>query len=147
MLTFNAYVPTIVGLLLGYMILSTLISSLQQWRPPDAVAKDGEAGSAARRKFLAWTILVGAASAVAGHRPAAHQGIFSGQHRAREVELPPPTKPTPGPPPGADLQIEGLSPYVTPNVDFYRIDTALQVPMIDPAAWTLQDYRDGPETL
>ena len=27
---------------------------------------------------------------------------------------------------------------MTPNDDFYRIDTALQVPMIDPATWTLR---------
>ena len=32
----------------------------------------------------------------------------------------------------------GLTPYVTPNDDFYRIDTALQVPVIDPAEWTLK---------
>ena len=32
--TFTAYVPAIVGLLLGYMILSTLIGKLQQWRSP-----------------------------------------------------------------------------------------------------------------
>ena len=58
---------------------------------------------------------------------------------AREkLRLPTPAKPTPGPPPGADLHIEGLTPYVTPNVDFYRIDTALQVPVIDPPSWTLR---------
>jgi DMSO/TMAO reductase YedYZ molybdopterin-dependent catalytic subunit len=27
---------------------------------------------------------------------------------------------------------------VTPNDDFYRIDTALQVPVIDPASWSLK---------
>ena len=31
-----------------------------------------------------------------------------------------------------------LTPYVTSNEDFYRIDTALQVPVIDPANWTLR---------
>ena len=63
--TINAYVPTIIGLLLGYMILSGLIRSLQQWRPPDAVVKEGEAGSAARSRFLGWTILVGVGSVAA----------------------------------------------------------------------------------
>ena len=29
----------------------------------------------------------------------------------------------------------GLTPYITPNADFYRIDTALVVPRIDPADW------------
>jgi DMSO/TMAO reductase YedYZ molybdopterin-dependent catalytic subunit len=137
--TISAYIPTIVGLLLGYMILSALVSSLQRWRPPDAAAKDGEAGSASRRKFLAWTIVVGAASAVAAVTGQLLASASSAVDTAREkLKLPPPTRPTPAPPPGADLQIDGLTPYVTSNVDFYRIDTALQVPMIDPATWTLR---------
>ncbi len=137
--TINAYVPTIIGLLLGYMILSGLIRSLQQWRPPDAVVSEGEAGSAARRRFLAWTILVGAGSIAAAVTGQLLASASSAVDTAREkLKLPPATKPTPGPPPGADLNIESLTPYVTSNDDFYRIDTALQVPMIDPAAWTLR---------
>jgi DMSO/TMAO reductase YedYZ molybdopterin-dependent catalytic subunit len=34
--------------------------------------------------------------------------------------------------------VGGLSPYVTPNSDFYRIDTALSVPVIDPDKWSLR---------
>ena len=137
--TISAYIPTIVGLLLGYMILSVLVSSLQQWRSLDAAAKDGEAGSAARRKFLAWTLVLGAASAAAAVTGQLLASAASAVGTAREkLKLPPPTRPTAAPPPGADLHIDGLTPYVTPNVDFYRIDTALQVPMIDPATWTLR---------
>ena len=33
--------------------------------------------------------------------------------------------------------IEGISPYITSNDDFYRIDTALRVPTIEPADWSL----------
>lgn len=33
--------------------------------------------------------------------------------------------------------VEGISPYITPIDDFYRIDTALEVPQIDPDAWRL----------
>ena len=36
-----------------------------------------------------------------------------------------------------DLGIEGLSPLVTPNADFYRIDTALVVPRVDASTWRL----------
>nr|WP_225312106.1 molybdopterin-dependent oxidoreductase [Microbispora cellulosiformans] len=41
-------------------------------------------------------------------------------------------------PAGADLRIPGLTPFVTPNADFYRVDTALVVPTVDPARWTLK---------
>jgi DMSO/TMAO reductase YedYZ molybdopterin-dependent catalytic subunit len=40
-------------------------------------------------------------------------------------------------PDDVDLDIEGLAPYITPNEDFYRIDTALMVPRVDPASWQL----------
>jgi len=38
----------------------------------------------------------------------------------------------------AALDVEGLSPLVTPNRDFYRIDTAILVPQVDPDGWTLK---------
>ncbi len=41
-------------------------------------------------------------------------------------------------PPGADLRVKDLSPFVTPNSEFYRVDTALVVPRVDPATWTLK---------
>jgi hypothetical protein len=37
----------------------------------------------------------------------------------------------------ADLRVRGLTPVITPNADFYRIDTALVVPQVDPRSWTL----------
>lgn len=41
-------------------------------------------------------------------------------------------------PEGAELGIAGLDPVITPNRDFYRIDTALIVPQVDPAEWELR---------
>jgi DMSO/TMAO reductase YedYZ molybdopterin-dependent catalytic subunit len=37
-----------------------------------------------------------------------------------------------------DETVPGISPIVTPNADFYRIDTALVAPQVDPADWTLR---------
>jgi len=36
------------------------------------------------------------------------------------------------------LSTPGLSPYITPNADFYRIDTALMVPQVDTGSWRLK---------
>jgi DMSO/TMAO reductase YedYZ molybdopterin-dependent catalytic subunit len=41
-------------------------------------------------------------------------------------------------PAGAELDIAGITPLFTPNADFYRVDTALTVPSIDPANWSLK---------
>ena len=53
------------------------------------------------------------------------------------ITLPKPTA-TATVPPSAELDIEGLSPVVTPNAQFYRIDTALAVPAVDPSTWSLR---------
>jgi len=46
-------------------------------------------------------------------------------------------------------EIEGISPYITSNNDFYRIDTALRVPTIEPADWnlTIDGLVDNPYEL
>ncbi|MDO9379589.1 MAG: molybdopterin-dependent oxidoreductase [Nocardioidaceae bacterium] len=41
-------------------------------------------------------------------------------------------------PTGADLGVPGISPFLTPSSEFYRIDTALTTPSIDPADWSLR---------
>ena len=137
--TVAAYVPAIVGLLLGYMILSTLIGKLQEWRSPEAAAKDSVALSASRRNFLTWTIVAGAAAAMATVAGQLLASASSAVDTARQkLKLPTAAKPAAAPPEGADLRIADLTPYVTPNDDFYRIDTALQVPVINPTDWTLK---------
>ena len=41
-------------------------------------------------------------------------------------------------PAGSDLGVDGLSPFFTPNDDFYRIDTALLVPTVTAEEWRLR---------
>jgi DMSO/TMAO reductase YedYZ molybdopterin-dependent catalytic subunit len=50
--------------------------------------------------------------------------------------LPRPAKVTPVP--AAELATPGITPYVTPNDSFYRIDTAIFVPDVDVDTWTLR---------
>ena len=49
--------------------------------------------------------------------------------------LPAPAEPLPPLP--VTVQVPGNTPFVTPNADFYRIDTALIVPQVDSADWSL----------
>ena len=37
-----------------------------------------------------------------------------------------------------DDEVDGISTYISPNDGFYRIDTALVVPQVDPAHWSLR---------
>ena len=54
-----------------------------------------------------------------------------------DVELPAAAGPAPSVPPGASLDVAGITPIVVPNERFYRIDTALVSPRVDADTWQL----------
>lgn len=137
----RGYVPTLVGLLIGYMVLHTLIERLWQWRPRRAAPSgdDQAAVASARRRFLRLAVITGAVAAVAGIGGRALAGAATAVSDARtKLKLPTAAAPAVPVPADAELGISGLSPYVTANDAFYRIDTALQVPVISPADWSLK---------
>lgn len=51
--------------------------------------------------------------------------------------------PAPPVPAGAQLRVPGISPFLTPNRDFYRVDTALVVPRVDADTWRLTLHGEG----
>ena len=54
-----------------------------------------------------------------------------------EVVLPRPSEFVSPPSPEKAINVVGLDPLVTPNDDFYRIDTSLSFPKVDPDSWRL----------
>ena len=54
-----------------------------------------------------------------------------------EPEATTPVSTVPFPTPAQMASVPGVSPLVTPNEDFYRIDTALSIPRVDLDTWTL----------
>ncbi len=74
-----------------------------------------------------------AAAAVLGRRARTTEVVDTARD---ETLLPRPETSTPLPA-STVPDIPGLTPYVTPNDDFYRIDTALSVPQVDVASWSL----------
>ncbi|MFJ4905071.1 molybdopterin-dependent oxidoreductase [Streptomyces sp. NPDC093249] len=59
------------------------------------------------------------------------------------LRLPRPASPAPPVPAGARLRVPGISPFLTPNRDFYRVDTALVVPRVDADTWRLRVHGSG----
>jgi DMSO/TMAO reductase YedYZ molybdopterin-dependent catalytic subunit len=91
-----------------------------------------------RRRFLTWAggaAVLGALAAAGGYVLQAGSRAVSAIRES--ITLPAPTT-TATVPPSAELDIEGLAPVVTPNAQFYRIDTALAVPAVDPSSWSLR---------
>ncbi len=108
---------------------------------PAATPAPNERSSAApdRRTFLIWagaSTALGVAAALAGSALRAGSRSVSAIRSA--LRLPAAATPAPAVPASAELGIDGLAPVITPNADFYRIDTALVVPQIDPAEWSLR---------
>lgn len=104
-----------------------------------ATAPDSAPGDEDRRRFLIWTGVAAAAgvlAAIAG--AAAHATTATVAAVRRALRLPAPAVPAPPVPADAQLELPGMTRVVTPNDSFYRIDTALIVPQVDPADWTLR---------
>jgi DMSO/TMAO reductase YedYZ molybdopterin-dependent catalytic subunit len=91
-----------------------------------------------RRAFLttAGVSLVGAAAGgFIGRQLTTRHNVTAARSALR---FPRPAVPAPPLPAGSSLPIPGISPFITPNGQFYRVDTALFVPQVDPKNWTLR---------
>ncbi|MEU7620624.1 sulfite oxidase [Micromonospora rifamycinica] len=143
--------PALLGGGLGALVLWAFVAGPWQldpwpWRPPTPLPTTSPPAHPApepgdpesRRRFLRGAgLLAGAATVVGlgGHWLAGRRGVSA----AREaVALPTPAVVAPPVPAGADLSLAQLAPYTTPNGGFYRIDTALVVPQVDPQTWRLR---------
>ena len=121
--------PTLVGTAAGLWALSFL---------RQRGARGSHGTTVDRRRFL----LGGAGLTVAGITAAAlGQSLGQGARQAAQsrsaVRLPTGVRPVVIPA-DAQLPVQGITPYIMPNGDFYRIDTALVVPQLDAAGWSLR---------
>lgn len=132
----SAFLPVIVGLTVAYLVLRPLINRIRLWDSPAGLDNSGR--PVGRRSFLILTGSLGVGAVVVGgaSRAFSHGKSMALQARSK-IKLPVPRKTAPAIPAGADLKVPGVTPYVTANDGFYRIDTALQVPVVDPADWSL----------
>lgn len=157
-------IPTLIGLVLGVTVFRVLISSATSrtvtGTTPAAARKfpaatrparsstpgpspsdttETPAAEPSRRRFFAITGIIGAAgaAAVAAGQTVASLTLDAGAAVAKLV-LPTPAKKAPPIPAAAHPDVEGLAPFVTDPKDFYRIDTALAPPVIDPQEWSLR---------
>ncbi|PPB49409.1 oxidoreductase [Arthrobacter pityocampae] len=136
-----SFVAPAVAALVGIAVLAALVRALRTWSR--AADNGGEDPLPARRRFLQGA---GGTAAVAVAAGVAATGVRSSQSAVTQqrssITLPAPVKTAPPAegsfvPDGAELDVEGISELVTPTAHFYRIDTALVVPVVDAAQWSL----------
>ena len=129
--------PTILGSVAGLAALRWLTALASKARPP--VHGGTPVPGASRRNFLIGTAvsLVGAAVATGvGKSLATARNVADAARSA--LGLPPAAVTAPPPPANAQVELAGMPKFITPNEDFYRIDTALSVPRINPSEWSLR---------
>jgi len=91
-----------------------------------------------RRRFLVSSGIAAAAAAagtLAGRELITRRNVSQARAALRFPRPAVPARPLPA---GSGLNIPGLSSFITPNDSFYRVDTALLVPQVDPATWQLR---------
>ena len=102
---------------------------------PGADASDATPSNApSRRGVLVATGVLAATAVVLGGA-----GRFIGTYRTRlaNIVLPRAADPAPAFPAGLESQYPGITPFRISNDDFYRVDTRLDVPIVDQDEWTL----------
>jgi DMSO/TMAO reductase YedYZ molybdopterin-dependent catalytic subunit len=98
----------------------------------------GPSGWPARRRFLTTSgvaAVTAAAGALVGRELITRHNVSAARAALR---FPRPAVAAPPLPPGVNLNITGLSSFITPNASFYRVDTAILLPEVDPATWQLR---------
>ena len=91
-----------------------------------------------RRRFVGGAIGIGSVAVFAGGLGRMLQQRFEVDNERTLLSLPPADTPADVLPADAQLPLDGLDPFVTPNADFYRIDTALVVPQVSKDSWKLE---------
>jgi len=114
--------PSLIGVAAAALTLYLLVRTEQR-----AESEDGD-----RRAFLKWAGLTAVGAVVAGLAGRALADRQSVAEARSQVALP---SPSGSPAPNPSTLPSG---YVTSNKEFYRIDTSLVVPQVDPETWSLR---------
>ena len=137
--------PAVVAALTGVAVFTGLHRLASRDAADDGSERSGGAGpdggatpGSSRRRFL---VSSGAVALTAGVAGAGGQVLVrrspveAARQDLRNLAPVQPAQPIPA---GADFASSGTPSFITPNADFYRIDTALSVPQVGVDDWTLR---------
>jgi len=128
-------VPSLVAIVVGVLVLRYLRGFLFGGSSSEPVpTRDGMS----RRSFAisaGLIVVISGAGAFVGRQISTMGDVIADRKRVR---LPRPASVAAPIPEGVDVTVDGVTPFVTANDDFYRIDTALQVPALTTGDWQLR---------
>ncbi|WP_026875489.1 molybdopterin-dependent oxidoreductase [Jiangella gansuensis] len=137
--------PALLGVVAGAATLTLLVGRLRRTDVDPAMAStpdELDAAADARLRRRQFVVLTVAAAGLAVLTAAGGRRFGSSLQEVREardaLRLPAPADPVPAVPDAVSLDVDGITEFRTPNAGFYRVDTALDVPKVDPAGWRLR---------
>ena len=134
-----AVVVGVLGAAAGIAALAVLLRAAPRAPATSHDTSPAPADAGVRRRPFLQLVVVAAGVAAAG---ATAGRWLTSPDRVQEIRaalrIPAPAVPAGPVPPEADLEIAGLTPLFVPNDEFFRIDTALTVPQVDPSTWSLE---------
>ncbi|MXG91230.1 molybdopterin-dependent oxidoreductase [Nocardioides flavescens] len=95
---------------------------------------DHSTGPSRRGVIITAGVLAVAAAAMGG----AGRLIGNARSKLQDIAFPRPADPAPAFPNGIQGDFSGITPFRTANSDFYRVDTRLDVPVVDIDTWSLK---------
>lgn len=129
--------PTLAGTVAGLLLLHRLTARLVR-SSPAAAPEPQRPGEHDRRSVLAWGAGLSVLGALALAAGRVVGGAADAVRAARSAFVVPRVARPVTVPGGADQGVAGQTSYLTDNDTFYRIDTAISVPQVDPATWRLR---------
>jgi len=148
-----AAVPSLIA---GIAAAGTLVALVTLARPRGTTSPSADPTATVvttdaidRRRLLLGVggfVVVGAASLAAARYLTDRASAVASRVRIR---LPLAAAPLPALPAAVQAPVVGMTPFTTPNADFYRIDTAVIVPQLDAQTWslTIDGMVDSPLTI
>jgi DMSO/TMAO reductase YedYZ molybdopterin-dependent catalytic subunit len=131
-----AILPSLIGALVGMFVLNWLAGQIRL----AAIAPAGTRSAAEtdRRVLLGFGAVLAAGVISGGLGRLLGAKLRGAQASRAAIRLPLPTDPAPALPAGVSVPVKGVTPFITPNDDFYRIDTALIVPLLRAENWSVR---------
>jgi DMSO/TMAO reductase YedYZ molybdopterin-dependent catalytic subunit len=141
------FIPVALGFVTWLVTLSLLTEPLRTAElatpaplaegEPDHLVRTTPAGDHSRRTFVIRAGLIAAGAAVvAGAGRVVGRGRRKVEESRRLLRLTQVSEPVV--PAGARIGVQGITPWETPSASFYRIDTEIVVPAIEPKSWQLR---------
>jgi DMSO/TMAO reductase YedYZ molybdopterin-dependent catalytic subunit len=134
--SFGSAVPSVIGAAVGGLVLHRMLRPRATPAAADATGHvDTPAGWDRRRFLVAGGVTVAVAAVAGGGATARERQRVSRLRAATKAPLPSLDSGGTASSIPADATLSPVSPFITPNTDFYRIDTAFSFPRIDVTNW------------